>query len=301
MRSGLLDEEFYAALRGQEFPDAHTAAEDCVAQGMPQRLSPHPFLDFTLMPPEVRRAWRLGRVPALLRHLDSGEGRSAPTGPLHRPGESGSPSYASDREHLVRLAGAIGAAAAYPPAAAAVDWDRLDRLVDQRVPGRVSVVIPTFADAWMTVRAARSVLDLADGHDIEVVVVDNGSPAHVSLRLGAGAARTSGASWSGCRRTSISLEHQCRHRGVDGRVPVVPQQRHCGASRLAQASADGAGGSGRRRRAQPLLLYEDDTIQSAGTVFVSDGLLPATCCGHPPEDGAAPRGALRKPHRPVRC
>ena len=95
--------EFYGALRAREFEDAAEAAEDFVAHGMPQRLSPHPFLDFVSLPSDVRRAWRDGKVAPVLAHLTGEDGRVRPAGPLAEPVDP-----VSARADLLALARRLG-------------------------------------------------------------------------------------------------------------------------------------------------------------------------------------------------
>ena len=52
--SGLVDLDYYAAVRGRSFADEAAAARDLVRHGMPARLSPHPRIDFVSLPPEIR-------------------------------------------------------------------------------------------------------------------------------------------------------------------------------------------------------------------------------------------------------
>ena len=87
--SGLLDVGWYAAQAGLSFASAEEAAEHCVEVGMPDRLSPSPFLDLVCLPAPVRRAWRHGRIGVVLEHLRSEEGRAKPCGVLFDPRQAG--------------------------------------------------------------------------------------------------------------------------------------------------------------------------------------------------------------------
>jgi GT2 family glycosyltransferase len=172
-----------------------------------------------------------------------------------------------------------------------VDWAALDAQAPHRDQGTVSVVIPTYGDWRMTTDAVAAVLEDAplDGRDtphrVEVVVVDNGSSAEVGRRLvarflteprvrylrlprnlnfaigcNAGFAATSGG-------TVVFLNNDtvARPGWLDAMLP-----------HLADADVRGV---------QPLLLFADDTVQSAGTVFCDNRFLPVhLLAGHPVED-----------------
>lgn len=164
-----------------------------------------------------------------------------------------------------------------------VDWAAAPQLVT----GRLSVVIPTYNDSRMTISAVESVLRDADlsGLDIEVVVVDNGSRIEVGQRL-------------------------LRRFGVGGRVRYLRLPRNLNFATGSNAGAAVATGElilflnndtgvrdGALARlvarmadpgvlgAQPLLLYGDETIQTAGTVFtVRDHVPNHLLVGHPAAD-----------------
>lgn len=102
LESGLLDVEFYVALRGREFSGAVEADEDFVDEGMRRLLGPHPFLDFVSLPGETRRAWRQGRVRQVLAQLSDGDGVMRPVSLA----ESAEPAAA--RAYLLTLAAQLG-------------------------------------------------------------------------------------------------------------------------------------------------------------------------------------------------
>lgn len=54
-----------------------------------------------------------------------------------------------------------------------LDWDAAAAAVDERVPGRTSIVIPAYGQPTMTVRCIEAVYEHTPG-DIQVILVDNG-------------------------------------------------------------------------------------------------------------------------------
>ena len=168
-----------------------------------------------------------------------------------------------------------------------LDWDRLEGGLSSRVAGRTSVVVPTFRDWRMTLLAVTSALDNAGDEDVEVVVVDNGSPLRFFLSLATGLAdepdvrcvrlphnlNFAGGSNVGFARSTgdvvVFLNNDTYARR--GWLPPLRQA-------LTDPSVAGV---------QSLLLYPDETIQAAGTLFVRHDLLPThALVGHPKEDAA---------------
>jgi len=84
-RSGILDRGYYSAAAGEVFPDRRSAARHCVTVGMPEGLSPHPFLSIGYLPRPVQTAWTRGRVLKVLDHLLDQSGWGRPLGPLFHP------------------------------------------------------------------------------------------------------------------------------------------------------------------------------------------------------------------------
>lgn len=326
--SGLFDAEFYAALRGRSFVDEQEAARDYVGWGMPRELPPNPFLDFAFMPKPVRRAWRQGRLPVLLAHLSSPAGRAQPCGPLFDPAVEGAgplrdyltgasagdelpvptglgacrrPRADEARGFLLTLAAELAAeeeqAEASPKRAADVaqrdhvDWPQVRARFPARVPDRTTVVIPTVSDWRMTLRAVRSVLDGSDDLDVEVVVVDNGSPPRFGLTLAAAFLAMERVRYVRLPH-SLSFAAGCNVGFAAGTGDLAVFLRHDSYARAGwltplRTALDDPEVAG----AQPLLLGPDDMIRSAGigwpeTSPVSIDLL----AGHPPEDAAGLAG-----------
>lgn len=285
LESGLLDVPFYAALRGQDFRSAVEAAEDFVGRGMSQRLSPHPFLDFVSLPPETRRAWRRGEVGRVLEHLAGEDGRMQQVGPLATSAEP-----ASARASLLGLAARLGREATddADPEPAPVDWGAVAAQTRRR--DRVSVIVVA-AQARQTVRTVQSVLRNADDRELEVLVVDCGSPPHVALGLHASfhdsveveVVRLPGT-FSGTAGTNVGVARS------SGEVVIIlephVQVRAGWMTDVLDAMEDPAVAG-----VMPLVLQPDDTIDSAGMAVLADDRAPVPLLrGHQKEDARRLRG-----------
>lgn len=279
LEAGLLDLEFYAALRGRDFADEVEAAEDFVADGMCLRLTPHPFLDFASLPAETRRAWRQGRVRQVLDRLADGEGRIRHVSPV-----ADSPDRAAARAHLLDLAARLGREDTAAPGAGTpgIGWSELAGR--PRRTGLTSVVMVA-GQVRQTRQAVEILLRHAEGHDVQVVVVDRGSPAHVALGLQAALHDVGEVEL--LRVPGAPPEPEAANHGlarVDGDVAVVLQP-HIRARRgwltgVLDALADPAVAG-----AQPLVLRTDDTIDAAGLAVLARGRGPVPLlAGHPKED-----------------
>lgn len=169
-----------------------------------------------------------------------------------------------------------------------VRWDQVRATMDQRVPGRVSVVIPTWNDCRMTIRAARTLVRNSAGADLEVVIVDNGSKPATSLSLETGTFDlpqvrlervtrnlnfATGSNLGFARSTGefvVFLNNDTEPRPGWLRPLLEP---------LADPDVLGT---------QPLLQYPDDSVQACGTAFPVEGFLPVHLfASHPPEDALA--------------
>ena len=174
-----------------------------------------------------------------------------------------------------------------------VDWEAAHSGLAARVPGRTSICMPTYDDWQLTVRAVRAVLTNAGGADVEVVVLDNGSRRAVGAIL----AGMFGAD------PRVRIEPVPRNlnfaigsnlafvRSTGDRVVFLNNDTEVEAGWLAPLLAqleekDVLG-------VQPLLLYPDGTIQSAGSAFPGGDVLPRPLLeNHPPED-AEELGTIR--------
>jgi O-antigen biosynthesis protein len=168
-----------------------------------------------------------------------------------------------------------------------VDWEDVGAEVAARVPGRVSVVMPTYQDNVMTTAAVAALVAHTQDRDLEIVVIDNDSHPSKSLELAAMAVaypqvvvkrlprNLNFAIGSNIGFAVSTGEHVCflnndtlvRSGWLD---PLV--------ARLEDPEVRGV---------QPLLVYPDGTIQAAGTVFpVADAMPIHLIAGHPIEDAA---------------
>ncbi len=179
-----------------------------------------------------------------------------------------------------------------------IDWDALAAAAPTRDAALVSVVVPAFRDWTMTRRAVDAVLGAADhdGDRVEVVLVDNGSPRSVSAILGA---------WFRDEpRVVLQREDRNRNFGLgsdlglarsSGGIVVMlnnDTEVTTGWLRPLVEALDDRAVLG----AQPLLVYPDGVVQTAGTVFGGDKVLPWHFLGdHPRHDAdryfGAPDGA----------
>lgn len=157
----------------------------------------------------------------------------------------------------------------------------------ERVTGRASVLIPTYQDWWMTCRAVREVLDTTEGHDVEIVVVDNGSRRAVSSILTTAFSHDPRVSVLRLPRNSdfalgsnVALTHSTGEFAVFLNNDITMRDEWLTA--LVECVREGAAA------AQPLLIYPDQTIQTAGTVFLGAAVPPVhLLAGFPAEDATA--------------
>jgi glycosyltransferase involved in cell wall biosynthesis len=155
-----------------------------------------------------------------------------------------------------------------------IDWRALDIAVERRVPGLVTIVIPTVADWVLTATAVRSVIDNADGVSIEIIVVDNGSRRHVSAILtglfgGDDRVQTSRMA----RNLNFALANNVAIAMSRGEFVLMLNNDTQVEAGWLEPLLDGLRDD-RVMGTQPLLLYPDGTIQTAGTVFLKDEELP---------------------------
>lgn len=165
-----------------------------------------------------------------------------------------------------------------------VDWEAL--AAREQRPGLVTVVIPTYDDATMTVAAVRAVVETdTGGPEVECVVWDNGSLAPVSVVLDALPLQHPGV-----RVLHSSVNHGFAL-GNNLAVPAAGGDTvvflnndttvHDGwLAPLVDSLADPE-----VLAAQSLLLYPTGSIQSAGVAFPGQGGVPySLLAGFPEED-----------------
>jgi glycosyltransferase involved in cell wall biosynthesis len=173
------------------------------------------------------------------------------------------------------------------------DWEVAAQELPQRVAGRISIVMPVLSDVPMTLAAIDSVLANSAEHDIEVIVVDNGSRDDTGLALAAGLCRMPRVRWERLPRNYNfgigSNVGAIRSTGshilfLNNDTLVRPSWLEPLIRRLEDPEVAGV---------QPLLVYDDDTIQSAGTFFPSTFTIPAHFLTGFPADDAHGVGDLR--------
>lgn len=308
LSSRLFDQEWYEAQSGQAFGSRRKAAAHYLAVGAAQ-CSPHPLVDLVSLPKPIRAQLADGTLDGLLARLRAAPG-NRPFGPLfdarkfnhdaearaaHPGGALGLWLEANDDE--VRLPGTIGLTLAVVRPALltharavagqqaepdpVIDWTALEG----RAAGRVSIVIPTFQDGAMTSRAVESVLRNSGDAEVEVVVVDNGSEPAVGHHLVAAFLTDDRVGYHRMpRNLNFAQGSNVGFARSTGDVVVFlnndTEVRPGWLEPLTAAlEADDVLG------AQPLLLYPDDSIQTAGTVFPAGNTIPCHfLVGHPPED-----------------
>jgi GT2 family glycosyltransferase len=162
-----------------------------------------------------------------------------------------------------------------------------------RVPGRTSIVIPTYDEFRMTISSVNATLRTTPTDDVEIVIVDNGSKPEVGARLVAAFIGEPRVRYHRVARNlnfalgcnvgcAVSTGEHVLFLNND----TIPRGQWL--TPMLEALDDPS-----VRGVQPLLLYADDTIQSAGTYFPARDTLPCHfLVGHPPED--AHRAGERK-------
>jgi O-antigen biosynthesis protein len=166
-----------------------------------------------------------------------------------------------------------------------VSWADVRASLPSRVRGRASAVVPTFQDAAMTSDAVASLLRSATVDDLEVVVVDNGSTLDLGQQL---TAAFLGDDRIRYRRLPVNLNFAiaCNVGFALSTGEVVVFLNNDTRSDTdwlpgVVAHLDDPAVAG----AQPVLLYPDGTIQTAGSIFPSaDGLACHFLTGRPYAD-----------------
>ena len=166
-----------------------------------------------------------------------------------------------------------------------IDWEELKRNIKRRVPGRTSVLIPTYNDWHMTVTAVNSVLENSSGLDVEIIVVDNGSERAVSIALDALLGSI----------PAVTVIHEVRNRmfalgsnlafaaSTGDTVVFLNNDTEVRQGWLQPLLNELSNPN--VAAAQPLLIYPDGTIQCAGVFFPGHGWLPSHfLVGYPTAD-----------------
>lgn len=167
-----------------------------------------------------------------------------------------------------------------------IDWGALGRSAGDRERGSASVVVPTYGDWILTAAAVRAVLDHSGASLEEVIVIDNGSRRHVSaiLRgLFGGDPRVRvvrmarNLNFALANNYAVSLSRGEFIVTLNNDTQVTKGWLDPLLAPLADESAIGT---------QPLLLYPDGTVQTAGTVFLTGEPFPSHFLAHHPVEEA---------------
>lgn len=170
-----------------------------------------------------------------------------------------------------------------------IDWDAIaDR---RRVEDRVSIVMPTYEDWGMTARAVRSILTFTPDHDVEIIVVDNGSHRAISSILTAmfhdeDRVRLyrvpTNANFANGSNIGFALSTGATTIFLNNDTEATAGWLEPLLARLRQPGVLGV---------QPLLLYPSGAIQAAGTAFSGMHTLPYhVLAGFPRQDAVAVEG-----------
>jgi GT2 family glycosyltransferase len=166
-----------------------------------------------------------------------------------------------------------------------VDWDAVDAGLADRDADLVSIVMPTYEDWRMTVAAVASVLSASDGHRLEILVVDNGSERSVTSILEARfVSRPEVRILRQKRNLNFAIGCNVGMAASNGSRIVFLNNDTDVMPGWLDPLLDGLDDRG-VRGTQPLLLYPDGTIQSAGSLLPGGDSPPiALLAGYPPED-----------------
>jgi glycosyltransferase involved in cell wall biosynthesis len=154
-----------------------------------------------------------------------------------------------------------------------IDWQ--DVAATARRAGCVSIIIPTYLDWRLTATAVRSVLDNSGNRELDLVILDNGSPRPVSAILdGLFGSHPTVRITRAARNLNFALGNNYALSGSVGEfVVALNNDTEVQLGWLEPLVAEVAGDA-RVIASQPLLLYPGGTIQTAGTVFLDDGKPP---------------------------
>lgn len=165
-----------------------------------------------------------------------------------------------------------------------IDWQELGESVKDRVPGRISVIVVATGSHVSTLTAVKSVLDSAILEDVEVVVVDNGSRRSMSAVLT--------AAFLGNDRVQVHRMPMNYNFGIGANVGFARSTGEY-VFFLSNDAFVREGWSTPLRKAleeegviasQPLIAYQDGSVESAGIVFSATGLPTRFLHGHPADD-----------------
>jgi GT2 family glycosyltransferase len=300
----LFDGRFYREVYA---PGSTDAAEHYVAVGCRAERPFNPLIEPEYLPEDIRHALRQGRIADVISYLHSPQAEEHPWGPrLHPQAVASMASRASahasanrdaepDGAHrdLIRAISDIEISIQREgPSVPEVDWRRLVNNAAQQRSGCVSIVMIAFEDHARTTASIDRIISTTRDLDVEIHLIDNGSRAAVGRVLAAKYVDNSivnyvrlpiNTNFAGGCNIGASL---CAGEYVlflnndtlptDGWLP--PLVRRIGTSDV--------------RGVQPLMIYRDGTVQTAGTVFAGRrGLASHFLAGHPMSDALRHSGA----------
>lgn len=148
-----------------------------------------------------------------------------------------------------------------------VEWGGERRA--QYVPNRVSVVVPVYQDWRLTLLATKAVLENSRGFDVEVMLVDNGSAHYYGVALSQFFAGESCVNYIRLpRNMNFAIGSNVGAAAASGEFICFlnndTEVREGWIEPLVERLKDPE-----VRGVQPLLQYDDDSIQTAGSVFLA--------------------------------
>jgi len=169
-----------------------------------------------------------------------------------------------------------------------IDWATARQALADRAAGRTSAIVFTRGESRRTARAVRALLAARDDSDLEIIIVDSGSPRKHALALSCWFCGVNGVrvirnprDLGGAIGSNIGLVASTGERVVflSNATRVWPGWLEPLVVRLQDQDVRGV---------QSLLLNPDDTIWSAGMAYPAENMLPAhLATGLPREDALA--------------
>lgn len=156
-----------------------------------------------------------------------------------------------------------------------IDWEALENGVAERDPGTVSIIIPTYTDWRLTATAVRAVLESSGERPLDVIVIDNASRRHVYAILRAlFSGQPSVRVMRMARNLNFALANNYGLSISRGEYVVALNNDTEVKLGWLEPLLAPLEQSGSVLGTQPLLVYGDGSVQTAGTVFLEDGTLP---------------------------
>lgn len=173
----------------------------------------------------------------------------------------------------------------------AMDWDAVASGLGERVRGRVSVVMIAYEDHARTSRAVNAVLETTEDADVEVVILDNGSRSAVGRVLALRYALHPRVRYERLpRNLNFATGSNVGFAHTTGEFVMFLNNDTLAKPGWLQPLIERLQGS-TAYAVQPLLLYPNGNIQTAGTIFNAvNGLATHFLHEHPAQDAARHSG-----------